>query len=108
MTALCPQAWQFAHQVENAQVLEAKGVARRHATGLFTPARYRIEQKWNTSTAGNAVICLSIDLKERRSPHPDWRSAGPRPRPTRRDSFLRPYQLSLNAVATFRTRPPMS
>ena len=77
MTALCPQAWQFAHQVENAQVLEAKGVARRHATGLFTPARYRIEQKWNTSTAGNAVICLSIDLKERRSPHPDWRSAGP-------------------------------
>jgi impB/mucB/samB family len=51
-----------AHQVEDAQVLEAEGVARRHGTGLFIPADYRIEQKMNTSTAADAVQWLFLDL----------------------------------------------
>ena len=36
--------------------------ARRHGTGLFIPAAYRIEQKMNTSTAENAVQWLFLDL----------------------------------------------
>jgi DNA-binding transcriptional MerR regulator len=51
-----------AHQVEDAQVLEAEGVTRRHGTGLLIPALYRIEQKMNTSTAENAVQWLFLDL----------------------------------------------
>jgi hypothetical protein len=47
--------------VEDAQVLEAEGVAR-HGTGLFIPADYRIEQKMNTSRADNAVQWLFLDL----------------------------------------------
>jgi DNA polymerase-4 len=48
--------------VEDAQVLKAEGVGRRHRTGLFIPADYRIEQKMNTSTAADAVQWLFLDL----------------------------------------------
>jgi hypothetical protein len=50
------------HQVEDAQGLEAEGVARRHGRGLFIPPDYRTEQKMNTSTAEDAVQWLFLDL----------------------------------------------
>ena len=51
-----------AHQVEDAQVLEAEGVARRHGRACSFLPLYRIEQKMNTSTAENPVQWLFLDL----------------------------------------------
>jgi len=51
-----------AYLVEDAQILEAEGVARRHGLGLFNPSAYSKEQKMNTSTAENPVQWLFLDL----------------------------------------------
>jgi hypothetical protein len=47
--------------VEDAQILEAEGVARRRGTGLFI-LHYRIERKMNMSTAKDAVRWPFLDL----------------------------------------------
>jgi hypothetical protein len=39
-----------AHEVEDAQIFKAEGVARRHGMSLLIPAAY-MEQMMNTSTA---------------------------------------------------------
>jgi hypothetical protein len=51
-----------AHQVKNAQVLEAEGVARRHGRACSFLPFHRIEQTMNTSTAENPVQWLFLDL----------------------------------------------
>jgi len=58
-----------AHQMENAQVLEAEDVARRHGPGfLILPFAYRTEQNMNTSTAENPVNgCSSTSTPSLRS-----------------------------------------
>jgi hypothetical protein len=45
-----------AHQVEDAQVLEAEGVARRHGTGLFIPAAYRIAIIYLTDANDSPIL----------------------------------------------------